>query len=115
MKLRVSSVERYDYAKVLALTMSGEGLEARLELPIAIADEIGWRPAAGDVVELELAAGAGDLDAWEIVLSGTLLRAGEGQVAYTFGGLLFTLKGPSVEPLKRVYLKLRRAAPQASP
>ena len=109
MRLRVSSIETYDYAKVAALTMSGEGFEVRLELPLQVLDETGWEPAAGDELELELSADAGDVDAWEIVLSGTLLKAGENEVTYTFGGLLCTVKGAEVKPFKKVYLKLRSA------
>jgi hypothetical protein len=107
-KLRVTSVELYDYTKVAALAMSGEGgAEVRLELPLQVVDEVGWGPKAGDEVELELSASAGDLDAWDIVLSGSLLKAGEGAVTFTFGGLLCTVRGAGIEPLKRVYLKLR--------
>lgn len=109
MRLRVSSVETYDYAKVAALTMSGEGFEVRLELPLRVLNEVGWEPAAGDELELELSADAGDVDAWEVVLSGTLLKAGESEATYTFGGLLCTVKGAEVKPFKKVYLKLRSA------
>lgn len=108
MKLRVASVELYDYTRVAALTMSGEeGVEVRLELPIQVVDEVGWSPKVGDEVELELSASAGNLDAWDIVLSGRPLKAGGGAVTFTFGGLLCTVKGVGAEPPKRLFLKLR--------
>lgn len=70
---------------------------------------MGSKNGKGDELELELSADAGDVDAWEIVLSGTLLKAGENEVTYTFGGLLCTVKGAEVKPFKKVYLKLRSA------
>lgn len=103
----MSSVESYDYAKVVALTMSGEGFEVRLELPLRVVEEVGWEIAAGSELELELSTNAEDLDAWEVVLSGKLLKASESGVTFTFGGLLCTVKGAEVKPLEKVYLKLR--------
>jgi len=107
-KLRVASVELYDYTKVAALTMSGEGgAEVRLELPLQVADETGWDPRTGDEVELEISDSAEDLDAWDIVMSGKLLKAGGDAVTFTFGGLLCTVKGIGAELPRKVYLKLR--------
>jgi len=109
-RLRVSQAEKYDYTDVVALTMVGEGVEARLELPVRVMEEAGWYPPpVGAEVEVELAQEPGGLDEWEIALSGVLLKRGEGLVAYTFGGLLLTLRGAVGEPPRKVYLKLRRA------
>jgi len=109
-RLRVASIEEYDYARVLALTLEGEGLTARLELPRKLLDEIGWRPSQGEEVEVALEGERGSLEDWEIVMSGRVLRASEGEVAYTFGGLLLVVRGAGVRPLSKAYLKLRRTA-----
>ncbi|MEM0023747.1 MAG: hypothetical protein QXJ38_02480 [Thermofilaceae archaeon] len=108
MKLKVAKVEKYDYADVALLVMEGEGLTASLEVPIKILEEVGWRPAAGDEVELVLGEELGSTDEWDIVMSGKPLKASEGKIAYTFGGLLLTVMGPEQKPLEKVYLKLRR-------
>ncbi|MCS7104152.1 MAG: hypothetical protein NZ954_01115 [Thermofilaceae archaeon] len=110
MKLKLVSVHKYDYAKVLMLKMRGEkGEEASLELPEKILESIGWRPSINDEVELEASPEVGDLSDWEIALSGQLLKAREGEVTYSCGGLLCTLKETGVATPRNIYLKLRRA------
>lgn len=108
MRLRVSRAEKLDYARVLVLEMEGEGVSARLELPIKVLEEIGWHPSPGDEVEVEVEREPRSVDEWEVVMSGRLLKAGRGEITYTFGGLLFTLVDSSAEPLKKTYLMLRR-------
>lgn len=108
MRLKVARVEEYDYAYVSSLEMQGEGFSVLLELPYKILEEVDWRPAPGDEVELVLDEALGGMEEWEIVMSGKLLKTSEGRVVYTFGGLLLTLMGSEVKPLKKVYLKLKR-------
>lgn len=107
-RLKVLGIEGYDYADILALEMEGENVRARLELPLKILEEAGWTPSRGEEVNLELAEELGQLNDWEIVLSGKLLRSGEEEVTYSFGGLLFTLRGAVANRPKKAYLKLRR-------
>ena len=107
MKLSVTSLENYDYASIVAITMEGEGYKVKLELPQKVLDEVGWRPSVGDGIEMRLESEAGNLDEWDIVLSGTLLKRERGLVAYSFGGLVCTIRGRITRPKRKVYLKLR--------
>lgn len=113
MRAVVTSVERYDYARVLCIGMKSGEAELKLELPLKILEEVGWRPSEGDEVEVELASERGSLEGWDIVLSGRLLST-EGQaITYSFGGLLCTIRGARLEAPERVYLRLR-IPPRAS-
>lgn len=106
-ELVLTAVESYDYAKVKALTFQGEGLEVKLELPQRILEEVNWSPSPGDIVVAELSEKIGNLEEWDIVLSGTFLKKEAGYVAYSFGGLLCLIRGSSVEAPKRAYFALR--------
>ncbi len=106
-ELVLTAVEGYDYAKVKALTFQGEGLEVKLELPQRILEEVNWSPSPGDRVVAELSGKIGNLEEWDIVLSGTLLKREAEYAAYSFGGLLCLIKGSSVEAPKKAYFALR--------
>lgn len=108
MKVLLSSIKRYDYANVVALLMRGGGYEVRLELPTRVLDEVGWEPRVSDEVELEVTPEGGSLEEWEVVLSGKLLKAGEGEYTLSCGGLLCTVKGPGASSLAKAYVRLRR-------
>ncbi|RLF05007.1 MAG: hypothetical protein DRK00_05470 [Thermoprotei archaeon] len=107
MRAVVTSVERYDYAKVLRVGMKAGEAELKLELPLKVLEEVGWRPSEGDEVEVELAGEKGDLEEWDIVLSGRLLSAEGRLITYSFGGLLCTIEGARLETPERVYLRLK--------
>lgn len=107
MKAVVTSVEKYDYAKVLCISMKSGEAVLKLELPLKILEEVGWRPSEGDEVEVELTGERGSLEGWDIILSGRILSSKGLGITYSFGGLLFEVRGARIEAPEKAYIRLK--------
>lgn len=114
MQVRVERVSRLHYARVIRVAMSSGDGEIELEVPEKVLREAGLSLKEGDALELEVAKERGELDNWDLVMTGEvyLKLSNPPRVYASLGGLQLVLKREnSYEEFRvgdKVYVKVRR-------
>lgn len=114
MIVRVRKLSKLDYARVTRITLEADREESEVEIPDKILREAGLTLSEGDSLEVETSKEAGNLDEWDIVMSGEVyLKAGNPPRVYaSLGGLQLVLKSERdyerFQVGERVYIKLRK-------
>jgi hypothetical protein len=110
---KIVDVNDLGYALVKRLTISSGNAEVEVEVPVRVLQEANFYAVKDRDVEFEVSHEVGDLDKWQIVMSGEVYLKNEKEklVFSSLGGLRLAIKSEEFyRDLKvgdKIYFKLR--------
>ncbi len=108
MKGKVVSYKLLDYADVYVVNIECEGVKAKIDVPIKLLNDLKLSLREGQEVDIEFSKELGEVEPWDIVLSGKVYKVEGDVVRASFGGLIALIEGaPGFKVRDKLYLKIK--------